>query len=403
MRGWLPSPDPRRAQGLRHALASVLLIVLCALAADKDGYTAFEAWVRDAPPEVLSAIGVRFDVFAGRHVAPGESTLRDVVGRVDPEALAAAQAAYLADLAAGRDTTRSDVPDEREARRAAQAPVLDTDAAARDALATDGKRVAGARRADGGRVHLTSMVRHDNGATAAQIQTTAKLGEGGEGAAARSLVNSTSVAGAVLTFDALHTGAATAQTVIDAEAFYLFCVKGNTPKLFAAVTAALNGPNSDYIADGRYHEAGNRGHGRVEYRSIRTAPVTESCGIDLPGAAQVFRILRRTRSIGYGGGGWQHKEHVWGVTALPAELAGPVDLARYVRGHWSVESRSHYVRDVTFREDASNTRTGHAPANLATCRNLVIGTLRAAGHTNIAHARGLQANRHDRALTLFNL
>lgn len=68
-----------------------------------------------------------------------------------------------------------------------------------------------------------------------------------------------------------------------------------------------------------------------------------------------------------------------------------------------VENKSHYVRDVTFGEDHSNTRTGHAPANLATCRNLVIGTLRAAGHTNIAHARSLQANRYDRAITLFDL
>jgi hypothetical protein len=87
-------PDPRRPQGVRHALASVLLIVLCALAADKDGYTGFEAWARDAPPEVLSALGVRFDVFARTHAVPDESTLRDVLGRVDPEALAAAQAAY---------------------------------------------------------------------------------------------------------------------------------------------------------------------------------------------------------------------------------------------------------------------------------------------------------------------
>lgn len=36
-------PDPRRPQGIRHTLASVVLTVLCALAADKDGYTAFAA------------------------------------------------------------------------------------------------------------------------------------------------------------------------------------------------------------------------------------------------------------------------------------------------------------------------------------------------------------------------
>lgn len=386
-------PDPRRPRGIRHALASVLMIVSCAVAADKDGYTAMEAWARDAPPEVLSASGVRFDVFTAAYVVPDESTVRDVIGRVDPVALAAAQSAYLADLAAGRASTRSDAPDEREARRAATAPVA---APARSALAADGKRLAGARRADGGRVNPTSMVRHDNGATAGQVQTAVKLGAGGEGAAARSPPRTADVAGAVITFDALHTGTATAQAVTDAEAFYLFCVKGDTPKLLEAVAVELNGPNSDHIADGRYHEAFNQGHGRVEFRSIRTAPVGDGRGIELPGAAQVFRIPRRTQSIAYDRDslGWEHKETVWGITALPAHLAGRAELAAYARGHWAVENSSHYVRDVTFGEDCGNTRTGHAPANLATCRNLAIGTFRAAGHTNIAHARGLQANRH---------
>jgi predicted transposase YbfD/YdcC len=100
---------------------------------------------------------------------------------------------------------------------------------------------------------------------------------------------------------------------------------------------------------------------------------------------------------------WNHKEHVYAITNLPADLAGPADLAKYARGHWSVENSSHYVRDVTFGEDASQTRTANAPANLATLRNLVIGTFRQTGHTNIAHARTLHANRYERALTTFDL
>jgi hypothetical protein len=47
-------------------------------------------------------------------------------------------------------------------------------------------------------------------------------------------------------------------------------------------------------------------------------------------------------------------------------------LQGFRRGHWGLES-THYVRDVTFGEDASTVRTGHAPQNLAALRNLVIG------------------------------
>ncbi|MFB7575805.1 transposase [Streptomyces sp. NPDC056165] len=82
-----------------------------------------------------------------------------------------------------------------------------------------------------------------------------------------------------------------------------------------------------------------------------------------------------------------HKEIVFGVTSLPADLAGPEHLNHYERSHWSVENRLHWVRDVTFHEDNSQVRTGTAPRVLASLRNLGISAFRLAGRANIAHAR----------------
>ena len=75
-------------------------------------------------------------------------------------------------------------------------------------------------------------------------------------------------------------------------------------------------------------------------------------------------------------------------------LAGPVHINHYIRGHWTVEDRLHYVRDVTFREDASQVRTGTTPRTMATFRNLAVNTIRFAGRANIAHGR---RDLHDRA------
>ena len=61
-------------------------------------------------------------------------------------------------------------------------------------------------------------------------------------------------------------------------------------------------------------------------------------------------------------------------------------MLRLWRGHWGIENRLHYVRDVTFGEDASPVRTGAAPQVLAVLRNLVLALLRNAGSTNIAAA-----------------
>jgi hypothetical protein len=49
-----------------------------------------------------------------------------------------------------------------------------------------------------------------------------------------------------------------------------------------------------------------------------------------------------------------------------------------------MENKIHWVRDVTFREDSSQIKTGSRPRIMATLRNLAIGLIRQAGHTKIA-------------------
>ncbi len=124
----------------------------------------------------------------------------------------------------------------------------------------------------------------------------------------------------------------------DKKAHYLMIVKGNQPGLLAAVASALAGPDSDF-ADASWAEEGT-GHGRRERRSIRTAPAG---GIAWPHAAQVMRIRRDT---GPTHGPWTHKEVAYGITSLPADLAGPRHLALYARGHWAIEVR----HEVALRE-----------------------------------------------------
>jgi hypothetical protein len=62
---------------------------------------------------------------------------------------------------------------------------------------------------------------------------------------------------------------------------------------------------------------------------------------------------------------------VHGISNLRAEQTDPAALGGFVRGHWTIENSVHYVRDVTYREDAARARTGNAPAVLAAIRNIV--------------------------------
>lgn len=76
----------------------------------------------------------------------------------------------------------------------------------------------------------------------------------------------------------------------------------------------------------------------------------------------------------------------YGITSVPRCLADAATLLGWNRGHWGIENRSHYVRDVTFGEDASQISKGHAPQVLASLRNSLLTCLRAEGTTNIAAA-----------------
>ena len=123
------------------------------------------------------------------------------------------------------------------------------------------------------------------------------------------------------------------------------------------------------------HRTVEKAHGRVEVRAIWTS--TELTGyVNFPYCRQVARIERWATEVSTGK---TRHEQVAVLTSLSPEQASPAQILELVRGHWAIEHRSHWVRDVTFDEDRSQVRTGSAPRVMATVRNLVIGILRLLG------------------------
>lgn len=82
----------------------------------------------------------------------------------------------------------------------------------------------------------------------------------------------------------------------------------------------------------------------------------------------------------------QSFETVYGITSLTPEKAGPELILELSRGHWTIENRLHWVRDVTFDEDRSQIRKASGPRVMASLRNLAISLLRIAGAPYIAAA-----------------
>ena len=75
-------PDPRRAQGRRHRLATVLAIVAGASLCGMRGYRAIADWAKSLGKKARQRFGCRYA--NGRYIVPSEYIIRDVLIRVEP-------------------------------------------------------------------------------------------------------------------------------------------------------------------------------------------------------------------------------------------------------------------------------------------------------------------------------
>ena len=123
--------------------------------------------------------------------------------------------------------------------------------------------------------------------------------------------------------------------------------------------------------------------GGREHRRLQSSNrLNEADGTtDWPGLAQVCRIVRTVKRAGK-----TTQEIDYAITSVPRKQAKATQLLSWWRGHWGIENRSHYVRDVTLGEDASRIRKGHAPQNMAALRNAIVSLFRSQGEENIAAA-----------------
>jgi predicted transposase YbfD/YdcC len=343
-------PDPRRRRGIRHTLPTILGLAVAAMLSGQVTLADITAWIAGADQEPLAALGCRRGK-SGRCTPPHPDTLERVFAALGAQGLADQTGIYLRAKAGLADVTFP---------ISGPAPL--------PAIAVDGKAIRGAIGPDGHIPYLLAAATHTDCAVIAERLIGPKTNEVPEFAP---LLRGLEIAGCVLTMDAAHTVRAHARFIVEELlAHYVMIVKENQKRLFA-VLDALDWKNVPVA-----HRTEQVGHGRREVRTIQVMNAPADLGF--PHAAQVFLIerstVRRVRKRAK-----RSKKRttvlvetavaVLGVTSLSAREAAPEHLATYVRGHWSIENKIHWVRDVTFREDSSTIRTRSRPCIMATLRN----------------------------------
>jgi len=223
-------PDPRSPQGRIYPLACLIAIAVCAFtAAGNDRLTAAGQWARRASQADLARLRAPQDPVAGRYRAPDEKTIRVVLDRLDPRALTRA----LPGPRRRRRTGGQPAASVRgyQARRASQQAKTLARSRLR-AVAVDGKTSRGARRGDGTRVHLPGAAEHGS-RLLDHLEVDVKHNETSH---FTELLQPLDLAGAVVTFDALHTVRANLHWLArEKQAHYIAVVKNNQPLLYARV------------------------------------------------------------------------------------------------------------------------------------------------------------------------
>jgi predicted transposase YbfD/YdcC len=391
-------PDPRDARGIRHQLPTVLGLALAAVLAGSVSVYAIGQWIAGCSQKTLHAFGARVDPATGRYAGPDEKTVRGLCARLDGDALDAVMGRWLQRraLAAARAKARTGRRPSRgrKARRRAKAAGQRRQrASARGRhrprlphVAVDGKTSRGAKTAGNPAPHLLGAL-SCTGVVLAQCQIACKSNEI---TAFVPLLTPLELTDHVVSADAMQTQRGHARWLRETKnAHFVFPVLDNQPTLFDRLDA-LNWADAPVTA-----WSVDDDRGRHELRTIQVLPAPPD--LNFPHVAQVFLIERTVTAKGK-----TTYQAMLYVTSLTAEQADPADLLAYVRQHWQIEVL-HWVRDVTFREDASRIRTGNAPRVMATLRNVSISLLRISDTTNIAAALRHNARKNRRILKLLEL
>jgi predicted transposase YbfD/YdcC len=353
--------DPRQARGKRYPWWVLTRLLVAALASGQPHVRAMGQWVHEHAETLSAELG-----WPGR--LPSEATLRRALRAVDPEELETHLATWVEQW-------------------------LVTEPAGLVGHALDGKWLRGTA-AHGAAVQLLSLVRHD-GVVRGQRAVAATTNEI---ATAPQLLAERVGSGMVITADALLTQRALAAQIVAQGGDYLLMVKGNQPLLKREINELF--ALAPWEASGSavpHHQwrSLDKGHGRLETRQLEATSLLNDW-LMWPAVGQVLkRTCRRVHLVS----GVVEEAVTYGVTSLPfgTELAA---IEALWRGHWSIENKVHYVRDVTLREDAAQAYRGNTPQVLAALRNAVLSLLRLTGWHRIADALRHYGAHPEKALAL---
>lgn len=341
-------PDPRRAQGQRYPLRTVVVTALMAMVCGCDDAESMELWGECNADWLAGFLNLP-------HGTPTQDVFLAVFGALNPEAFSLAFRAWV-DLL----TLRL----QAEGRHIA----IDGKTSRRSADTANGRPA----------IHTVSAWLCDAGLVLGQRKTGEKSNEI---VAIPELLRVLDLKGATITIDAIGCQTEIAKTITEGGGDYLIAVKDNQPTLrqdiettfMQAADGHMRSRDELERPDVETFEENDKGHGRIEKRTVQLCrdlswlTTTERWA----GLAFVAQVTRERTVLATGKTSIETAYYIGSNRQMNAERAG-----RTIRRHWGIETELHWVLDLAFREDEARHRARNTAQNMATLRHFALNLIK---------------------------
>jgi predicted transposase YbfD/YdcC len=327
--------DPRVERTKHHKLLDILGIALCAVLSGANNFVAIEQF----GIAKLDWLKTFLDLPNG---IPSHDTIGRVFSLLDPDVFARCFGNWTASIC----------------------PSLNL-----KTISIDGKTSRGSGSKDDKPLHLVSAWANEARLSLGQVAVEDKSNEI---TAIPKLLEILDLKGAIVTIDAIGTQKNIAAKIVEKEADYVLPVKENHPHLFEDLKKMFDRfVDSDMSAFAHdVFSKENKGHGRTEIRTVWVFTDIHELR-DWQSWKDLRTIIVVIREC------WQQgKASIEVSYYISSSKESAAAFYRFIRDHWGIENRCHWVLDVCFREDDSRVRDGHSPENLSCLRRMAMAILR---------------------------
>lgn len=340
--------DPRRPQGKRHDLATLLTLAILAICCGQESYLAMNEWSINYQKMLLTHVS-----FLSGHT-PDAATFHRVFARLDGMKFEKIVGQWL----------QAVIPTEKG-----------------EGIALDGKSLHGTV------FHLVAAFSHIAKSVLFQMGTETK---GKELVVGSEVLRHVLIKDRVVTGDALFAQRTLCEQIVKEQGGYVIRVKSNQEKLEKDIRLFFEElPFGKGIETTKTKDLW-KGQKEIREIAVSTDPQLLSY-LNWPGITHVWQQTKTVTRRNKEGLVKTTTECSVGIACIPKEIRQENNISHqiqeYIRGHWSIENRLHRQRDVILHEDKATIRKGHAPQIMATTKNIVLSLFHRATVRNFKTAQ----------------